>query len=287
MHLMPGDPAALLLGPDATRSEIEALRDTMGLTDPWYVQFAHWFVGLVRGDLGTSVYYLRPVTQLFLEHATTSAILAGLALSLACAIGLPVGVLAAVKPNTWIDHVARVSSLAVATTPSFVLGLVLMFVFSLRLGWLPSVGIAVSEGGVLPFRAFVLPCITLGAPNAAILARLTRSCMLDVMREEYVTAARAKGLSETVVIWKHALKASAVPIATLACVVFGGLVSAAVVTETVFALPGIGRLVADSVLKRDYPVIEGMLLIVAILYVLINLLSDVANVFLDPRIRYD
>ncbi len=287
MHIMPGDPAGLLLGPDATPAEIEALKESMGLNAPLPSQFVQWFSGLLHGDLGISVYYAKPVAEIFLQHASTSAVLGSLALAVACAIGLPVGIFSALKSDTWVDHTARIAALSAATTPSFVLGLVLMYLFSIRLGWLPSVGISVAEGGMLPFRSFILPSITLGAPNAAILARLTRSCMMDVMREEYITAARAKGLSEKAVILKHALRASAVPIFTLSSVILGGLVSAAVVTETVFAIPGVGRLISESVLKRDYPVIEGVLLVVAVLYLMINLLTDILNVFLDPRIRYD
>ena len=183
MHVMPGDPAGLLLGPDATPAEIEALKDVMGLNAPLPTQFTHWFSGLLRGDLGMSVYYSKPVTEIFLQHASTSLVLGCLALAVACAIGLPVGIFSALKADTWIDHTARIGSLSAATTPSFVLGLVLMYVFSIRLGWLPSVGISLAKGGRLPFRSFILPCLTLGAPNAAILARLTRSCMLDVLRE--------------------------------------------------------------------------------------------------------
>ncbi len=287
MHVIPGDPAALLLGADATAAEIEALREHMGLNAPLYTQFGHWFLALLHGDLGTSIYYSMPTTRVFLSHATTSGILGCLALAVAWMIGLPVGILSAVKRNTWVDHVSRVTSLLAATTPSFVLGLLLMYLFSIRLGWFPSIGISVARGGMLPLRAFILPSIALGAPNAAILARLTRSCMLDTLREEYVTAARAKGLPEGVVILKHALRVSAVSISTLSSVLLGGLISAAVVTETVFALPGVGRLIAESVLKRDYPVIESALLIVAVLYLFINLLTDIVNMFIDPRIRYD
>lgn len=288
IHFIPGDPAAVMLGPHATVEQIEALRHEMGLDQPIAVQFGQYMADVFRGDFGKSVFFHKPVTRVILERVETSVLLALCSMVVVFAIGIPSGILAAVRHNTWIDQAFLTVALLGASIPSFWLGLLLMLVFAANLGWLPSSGFpsVLETGNISNLRYLILPAVTLGFANAALLARLTRSSVLDVLQEDYINTARAKGLTESAIILKHTLRNAAIPVITVLGFTFAGLLSATVVTESVFALPGIGRLIVESVLRRDYPVIQGVMVFVAFLYLAINLLTDLTYAMLDPRIQY-
>jgi len=288
IHLIPGDPASVMLGPYATVDQIEQLQHAMGLDQPITVQFTKYVSDVFSGNLGRSILFHMPVTKLILQRAETSIMLAILSLAVVLCIGLPSGITAAIKRNTWIDQLFLSIALLGASIPSFWLGLVLMLVFAVRLHWLPSSGYPpiFATGNIANLRYLILPAITLGFSNSALLARLTRSSMLDVFQEDYIDTARAKGLAESKVILKHALRNASIPIVTVLSFTFAGLLSGTVVTETVFALAGVGRLVVESVLGRDYPTIQGIMLVVAFIYLFINFVTDVIYAFLDPRVQY-
>ena len=288
MHLVPGSPAAVMLGPEATLEDIEQLERAMGLDQPLPVQLGRWLGNLVRGDFGDSTFTRTPVLQLITSMAEASFVLALLSLAVALTIGIPTGILAAVKRDSLFDQAAVTSALLVASIPSFWLGLNLMLLFAVELRWLPTSGYEsiFGAGSLSNLRYLLLPACSLGLPSSALITRLTRSTMLDVVAEDYINTARAKGLRERVVILKHAFRNASVPILTVVSFTFLNLMSRGVVAENVFRLPGIGRLIVVSITRRDYPVIQGVLLIVAAAYVVLNLLTDVIYLFLDPRIRY-
>jgi peptide/nickel transport system permease protein len=287
MHMMPGDPAGVMLGDTATPEQVQALRVTMGFDQPIYVQFLRWFTGILRGDFGSSIFFHEPVLQLIRERAETSLFIATLSMALIILFGVPIGVVSAVRYNSLTDQTFSGAAMLAASMPTFWLGLNLMLLFSVMLGWLPSSGFpSILESGDLGnLRYLILPCATLAAPNSALIIRLTRASMLDVLKEGYVTTARAKGLSEIAVTFKHVFRNSLITVISVVGFTFVGLASGTVVTETVFSLPGIGRLVVESVLRRDYPVIQGVILIIAVAYMLVNLAIDCCYTFLDPRIR--
>lgn len=287
-HFIPGNPAAVRLGPSATTEQIERMTEEMGLNKPIYVQFGRWFSGVMQGDLGKSIFFQQSVLSVIGSRAETSILLGTLGMLVVIGIGVPLGVISAVRRNTWIDQVSLTVSFIGAGIPDFWLGLLLMLVFAVILGWFPTSGFTsvLAKGGITNLRYLILPALTLGIPNAALLTRLTRSSMLDVLSLDYISTARAKGLPEWTVILKHALRNCAIPIITTIAFTLVILMAQAVVTESVFALPGIGRLVISSVLRRDYPVLQGVLLLTAFLYLFVNLLADVAYALLDPRIRY-
>ena len=288
MHLIPGNPAAVRLGPSATTEQIERMTEKMGLNEPIYVQFGRWFGCVMQGDLGKSIFFQQSVLSVVGSRAETSILLATLAMLVVIGVGLPLGVISAVRRNTWIDQVSLTVSFLGAGIPDFWLGLLLMLVFAVILGWFPTSGFTsiLAKGGIMNLRYLILPALTLGIPNAALLTRLTRSSMLEILSMDYVSTAKAKGLPERTVILKHALRNCAIPIITTIAFTLVILMAQAVVTESVFALPGIGRLVISSVLRRDYPVLQGVLLLTAFLYLFVNLLADIAYGLLDPRIRY-
>ncbi len=288
MELIPGDPAAVLLGPNATPEQIEGLRTSWGLDRPVLVQYGLYIRNILRGELGRSVFLDQPVLKMIGERAETSLLLGFLSLLVVVGLGIPAGIAAALRPRTWTDSVLLLVALVGASLPSFWLGLMLMTAFAGQLHWFPSSGFSsiFAAGGLANLRNLVLPALSLGFVNAALVARTSRSSMLDVLQSEYVTTAKAKGLSGRVVIAKHAFRNAAIPIVTVISFTFASLVSGAVVTENVFALPGVWSLSVQSVLKRDYPTIQGVMLVVAILYVLINFATDMLYGFLDPRIRY-
>lgn len=288
MQLIPGDPATVLLGPNATSEQIESLRKVWGLDKPLSIQFCKYFANFFSGNLGESLFHRQPVLRIIGQRAETSILLGTLALLVVVGLGIPAGILAAIRSNSWTDNVLLMVALAGASIPSFWLGLTLMMVFAGKLHWLPSSGFTsiLTTHNLANLRNLVLPALALGFVNAALVARTSRSSMLDVLRTDYITTAKAKGLAHCVVIAKHALRNAAIPITTVVSFTFASLVSGAVVTETVFALPGVGSLIVQSVLKRDYPVIQGIMLIVAMLYVVINFLTDLLYALLDPRIRY-
>ena len=286
IHLIPGDPAAILLGDTATPQEIEALTREMGLDKPLWQQYLIWLSNVVRGDLGTSVFFGDPVLSVIGKGAETSILLAVMTMFWIVTFGVPVGVIAAMKKGTWADQLASGGAMLLASMPTFWLGLYLILVFAVGLGWFPSSGFPSlsDEGGLANLRYLVLPSLTLAAPNAALIIRLVRASMLDVAREDHVRTARAKGLPPARVALKHIFRNALISVTAAFGFTFAALVSEAVVTETVFSLPGIGRLVVQSILRRDYPVIQGVILIIVVFYMLINLLVDLAYSFLDPRV---
>jgi peptide/nickel transport system permease protein len=287
MHMMPGDPAGVMLGDTATPEQVQALREAMGFDRPIPVQFLKWFTGILQGNFGQSIFFHKPVLQIILERSETSLFIAILSMALIVVVGIPIGMISAVRYNSIADQTFSGGAMLAASIPTFWLGLNLMLVFAVILGWLPSSGFpSIFESRNLGnLKYLILPCVTLAAPNSALVIRLTRASMLDVLKEGYVTTARAKGLSEAVVTIKHVFRTSLISVISVIGFTFVGLASGTVITETVFSLPGIGRLVVDSVLRRDYPVIQGVILIIAVAYMLINLLIDCCYTFLDPRIR--
>lgn len=288
IHLIPGDPAQIMLGDQATPEQVEGLREAMGLNRPLYVQYGRWISGVVRGDFGTSVFFHEPVLSVIADRAEVSTLIAIISMILIILVGIPIGILSAVRYNSWLDQFFSGISMFFASVPTFWLGLNLMLLFSVTFRWLPTSGFPsiLKSGDWTNLRYLVLPCITLAAPNSALIIRLTRSSMLDVAKADYVKTARAKGLTEGKVNIRHIFRNSLISVVSALGFTFVALVSGTVVTETVFSLPGIGRLVVESVLRRDYPTIQGIILIIAFLYMAINLLVDLSYALLDPRIRY-
>jgi peptide/nickel transport system permease protein len=286
VHLTPGDPAAVILGDRATPEDIARLRDQLGLNDPLPVQFVHWFGNVLRLDFGESIFLGEPVTQALLDRVQPTLLLTLYALTIQVLIGIPAGVLAAVRHNSPLDRVLTVMAISGSAIPTFFLGILLILIFAVRLRWLPS-------GGYVPFeedlaahhKGMLLPAFALGFSAAGLLARLVRSSMLDVLREDYVRTAFAKGLPEQLVIVRHALRNALIPALTIIGISLGALLGGAVVTETVFTIPGMGRLVVQSIARRDYPVIQGAIIAIAMTYVLVNLVVDVLYVYIDPRVR--
>ena len=279
MHLTPGDPAQLLAGPDATIEDVQLIRDRFGLDEPLPVQYVQFVKGVFDGSL-ESMKYEVPTIGLITSRLKNTAVLAGAALLLSVALGVMAGILSAVRRYSWIDYLSTSLALIGVSMPAFWLAIMLVMLFAVELGWLPAAGM----GGV---RHIVLPAIVLGTGSAGIIARMTRSTMMDVLRQDYVTTARAKGLTERVVVYLHALRNAMIPTVTVIGMQIGSLLTGAVLTESVFAWPGVGRLLVDSILGRDYPVVQATLLVVAFIYVGANLLVDILYAFLDPRIRYE
>ena len=279
MHLTPGDPAQLLAGPDATIEDVQLIRDRFGLDAPLPVQYVQFVKGVFDGSL-ESMKYEVPAIGLITSRLKNTAVLAGAALLLSVALGVRAGILSAVRRYSWIDYLSTSLALIGVSMPAFWLAIMLVMLFAVELGWLPAAGM----GGV---RHIVLPAIVLGTGSAGIIARMTRSTMMDVLRQDYVTTARAKGLTERVVVYLHALRNAMIPTVTVIGMQIGSLLTGAVLTESVFAWPGVGRLLVDSILGRDYPVVQATLLVVAFIYVGANLLVDILYAFLDPRIRYE
>lgn len=283
----PGDPVRVLLGEDARPEQVEALRRHFGLDAPLPVQFGLWLGRALGGDLGRSLFNRLPVTRTIAQHVGPTAMLSIMALAVALLIGLPVGIVSAVYRNSWLDQASLVLVMLGAAVPSFWLGLSLIVLFAVNLGWLPSSGFrAPAEGLWTSVRYLLMPAVALGLPSSALIIRFVRGSLLDVIAMDYVRTARAKGLAERAVIFRHAVRNALVPILTVVGLTFAALMGGAVVTETVFSIPGIGQLVVSSVLRRDYPVIQGVTLVVATAYVLINLLVDVLYVLVDPRVKY-
>lgn len=286
IHLIPGDPAAVLLGDTATPEEIAALTTEMGLDQPLYIQYFHWLSNLLHGDMGTSIFFQEPVSSVIADGAETSILLATMTMFWIITIGLPIGVVAATLHGTWIDQLVSGFAMLSASIPTFWLGLYFILIFAVGLGWLPSSGFPsiFEEGGLANLRYLILPSLTLAAPNAALIIRLVRASMLDVQREDYVRTAQAKGLHPAKVAYRHVFRNALIAVTAAFGFTFAALISEAVVTETVFSLPGIGRMVVQSILRRDYPVIQGVILIIVMLYMTINLLVDLAYAWLDPRV---
>jgi peptide/nickel transport system permease protein len=286
VHLTPGDPAAVILGDRATPEDIARLRDQLGLNDPLPVQFVHWFGNVLRLDFGESIFLGEPVTQALLDRVQPTALLTLYALSIQVLIGIPAGVLAAVRYNSPVDRALTMMAISGSAIPTFFLGILLILIFAVRLRWLPSGGyVPFGEDPVAHVKGMLMPAFALGFSAAGLLARLVRSSMLDVLREDYVRTAFAKGLPEQLVIVRHALRNALIPALTVIGISLGALLGGAVVTETVFTIPGMGRLVVQSIARRDYPVIQGAIIAIAMTYVLVNLVVDVLYVYVDPRVR--
>jgi peptide/nickel transport system permease protein len=281
-----GDPISVLLGDQATAEDIARVQKQYGLDKPLPVQFGYWLGQVVRGNLGDSIFLQRPVTQALRERAEPTTLLALMAVAIAAAIGIPCGIVSAVFRGRWIDQVFTGIAMLGASIPSFWLGLVLIQIFAVSFGWFPVSGYGAPEAALTErLHALVLPACVLGLLNSALIIRFTRASMLDVLGEDYVRTARSKGLAESTVVLKHALRNALVPIVTVVGLTVALMIGGAVVTETVFGLPGVGNLVVSAVLRRDYPVIQGALLVVAAIYVLINFSIDLLYAVVDPRVK--
>jgi peptide/nickel transport system permease protein len=287
IRLAPGDPATVMLGDLATEADVERLREALGLDMPLITQFGIFLRNVATGDLGTSIVFTRPVLSIIGDRAELTLTLTFLAIVIAIAIGVPLGILSATKHGTLADQSLTTGAMFAASLPSFWVGLTLITFFSVDLHWFPVAGYGPPDA-TFPERLhhLVLPAIALGLPNSALIMRFTRNGMLEVLSEDYIRTARAKGMPMTLVIWKHALKNALNQILTVVGLTVAILLGGAVVTESVFALPGVGRLVVQSVLNRDYPIIQGTLLVVSGVYVLINLIIDILYAVIDPRVRY-
>ena len=287
IHITPGDPVSLMAGDLATPEQKEAIRKDMGLDRPIYQQLVIYFADLLRGDLGESIFNKFKVTTLISQRLEPTLFIAVFSQLVSIIIAIPLGILAAWKANTWIDRVVMVIAVLGLAIPSFWLGANLIWVFAVKLHWFPAFGyIPISEGVVPWIKSITLPSISVGFISAALIARMTRASMLEVLREDYVRTARAKGLGEQAVLLGHAFKNASIPVVTIIGIGIAGLVSGLVVTEAVFGIPGVGRLIVDAVNRRDYPVIQGVILMFTVAYVLINLFVDLIYGYLDPRIRY-
>lgn len=278
MQIAPGDPALVLAGDDASEADILAIREKYNLDDPVYVQYLTWLGNVVQGDLGRSMTTRRPVLDEIQSRLGPTSQLAAFAIVVSLIVGTTVGIISAQKHNTLIDYVTMVLALIGASMPAFWLGLMLVMLFAVRLGWLPTSGAGTPE-------AIILPGLTLAASSTAVIARMTRSSVLDVNRREFVRTARAKGLAGRQVLSRHILRNALIPVLTVVGLQFGSLLGGTVVTETVFARPGLGRLLVDGITSRDFPVVQGTLLVLAFAFVLVNLLVDIGYSYLDPRIR--
>ena len=288
LRLTPGDPAAIIAGDMATPEQLERIREAMGLNQPIHIQFVTWMGNLLRGDLGTSLISGTPVTEMIGQRIWPTLNLAFLTITIAVAIAVPLGVLAAWRHRPWVDYAVMSFSVLGFSVPVFVIGYILILVFSITLGWFPVQGYAApGDKGIAAFldRA-ILPAFTLATIYVALIARMTRASMLEVLGEDYIRTARAKGVKERRVLFHHALRNAAVPILTVIGTGFALLIGGVVVTESVFNIPGIGRLTVDAILARDYPVIQAMILLTSGAYVVVNLLIDLSYTLFDPRIRY-
>lgn len=286
LKLTPGDPVGVILGPDATEERRQALRDDLGLNDPLILQYVRWLGDAARGDLGDSLFLNQPVLTSLWERAEPTLVLTLLSTLVALSIGLPTGILAAQNRGKWLDMGSMGIAILGISMPTFWLGLNLILIFAVTLRWLPVAGYApLSEGLWESLRYMILPAITLGVAQAALLARMTRSMMLDVLSAEYVRVARAKGLRERRVVYFHALRNALIPLINVAGLIFAALLGGAVVTEQIFNIPGIGRLLIQAVGRRDVPLVQGTVLVIAAIYVLVNLIVDIISAVLDPRLR--
>lgn len=280
LHLIPGDPVEVLLGEQALQADRESLRRDLGLDRPLLFQYGRFVAGLFRGDLGTSVHQRRPVSELILERYPATLRLTAAAMVISLLLALPAGVFSGLRPSSFWDQATMFGALLGVSMPNFWLGPLLILLFSIHLGWLPVSG---SEGA----ESIVLPALTLGCSMAAIVARMTRSSVLECLRQDYVMTARAKGLSESAVVWKHVLRNALLPVITVSGLQFGSLLAGSIITESIFSWPGLGTLTVQAIQTRDYPVVQGCVLTIALSYAVVNLFTDVLYGCIDPRIRYD
>jgi ABC-type dipeptide/oligopeptide/nickel transport system permease component len=280
LHIVPGDPAVLLAGEDANPEFIEAVRQEYGFDQPLYVQYWRFISNAAQGDFGVSIRNREPVVNLLMQRFAFTVQLSFLSIVIAAVIGLIAGVISATRQYSLFDNFSMVGALFGISMPIFWLGLLLMLVFSVHLRWLPA-------GGSGELRHLILPAVALGAASAAVIARMTRASMLEIIRQDYIRTARANGLREWVVIYRHALKNAMIPVITVFGLEFGYMLGGAVLTETVFSLPGVGRLMVEGIFQRDYAVVQSSMLLVASTFVLVNLLTDIAYALFDPKIRYE
>ncbi|QEK12948.1 ABC transporter permease [Crassaminicella thermophila] len=279
LYLTPGDPARMVLGEQAPQEAVDELREEMGLNDPFFVQFGRYvYKATIKHDLGRSYITKRPVTQELLNVFPTTLKLASLSMVIAVIIGIPFGIISAIKQYSVFDSVVMVFALIGISMPVFWLGLLLILFFAVKLGWLPS-------SGFYSFKHMILPALTLGAQSIAIITRMTRSSMLEVIRQDYIRTVRAKGQKERLVILRHALGNALIPVITIAGIQFGILLGGAVLTEVIFSVPGVGRLMVEAIKMRDYPIVQGGVLYIAIAFSVVNLLVDLLYAYVDPRIR--
>ena len=287
VRAIPGDPARVLLGGDANADAIAALREDMGLNQPLYVQYFRWLWDIIRGDFGQSVFNDQPVLDMLIGVAEPTASIAALGMVIAILIALPAGIVSSVKRYQWEDYVATAVSFVGISMPGFWIGIVLLLVFSARLGLVPAFGyVSISEGIVPWFKHVILPAVAVGLPYGGILMRMTRSSMMDVLNEDYMRTARAKGLSNRLVLFKHGLQNALIPIITIAGILLGVLLGGVVAVEVVFGIQGLGRLLIASIERRDFPVIQGAVIIISFIFVAMNLLVDILYTSINPRIKY-
>lgn len=287
LYLTPGDPAAIIAGDQASPEVVDRIRQSLRLDEPYLVRFGGWLFQVAQGDLGTSIYTRQPIIDQIAQRFGPTLSLMVMSMLLSVLIAIPLGVVAAWKQNSWIDRGVMIFSTLGFSIPVFVVGYLLAYFLGLKFKWFPVQGYAPLSAGVWPWmRHLVLPSIALGSAFIGLLARMTRAAMLQVLSQDYVRTARAKGLGQRDILFHHALKNAAVPITTVVGLGIAGLISGAVVTESVFALPGLGRMTADAILRRDYPVIQSLILLFSLNYLVINLLVDLAYTLFDPRVRY-
>jgi len=287
LYLAPGDPAAVIAGDQATPQDVERIRASLGLDRPYLIRFGEWFWNILNGDMGVSIFTNLPVTTMIKQRIEPTLSLMVLTLCLAVSIAVPMGVVAAWKQGTWVDRAVMGFAVLGFSVPVFVVGYVLAYVFALELDWLPVQGYTAFSSGFGPWlENLILPATALGMVYIALIARITRATMLEVLQQDYIRTARAKGAGQANILFLHALKNAAVPIVTVIGIGVALLIGGAVVTESVFAIPGLGRLTVDAILRRDYPVIQGVILLFSFVYVLVNLAIDLLYTLFDPRIRY-
>lgn len=287
IHLTPGDPASVMLGRDATIEQKVALREQLGLNEPFHIQLVEWFGNALRLDFGESLFIGKPVTEALLDRFQPTTLLAIYGLFTSVLIAIPAGVLAATRPNSPLDRLLMILSISGVAIPSFFFGILLILLFAVVLGWLPAGGyVDVGESPIQHFKYMILPTLALGFSSAGLMARLVRSTMLDVLNQDFVRTAYAKGLPQRHVVMLHALRNALIPVMTIVGISFAHMLGGAIVIETVFNLPGMGRLLVQSVTRRDFPVVQGAVMTVAAIQVLIMLLLDVLYVYVDPRVRY-
>lgn len=287
LYIAPGDPAAVIAGEQASPADVERIRQNLGLDHPFMVRFGEWVWQILHGDLGTSIFTNLPVTTMIRQRFEPTLSLMAITLCFTIVVAIPMGVLAAWKVGTWIDRLIMAFAVFGFSVPVFVIGYLLGYIFALELEWLPVQGYTPLSQGLAPwFANLILPAIALSCVYIALIARTTRAAMLEVLQQDYIRTARAKGIGQRSILFVHALKNASVPIVTVIGIGIALLIGGAVVTESVFAIPGLGRLTVDAILRRDYPLIQGLVLLFSFVYVLVNLAIDVLYTLLDPRIRY-
>jgi peptide/nickel transport system permease protein len=287
LYIAPGDPAAVIVGDQASPADVERIRQSLGLDRPFLIRFSEWVWQILHGDLGTSIFTNLPVTTMMAQRFEPTLSLMVITLVFAVATAVPMGVVAAWKAGTWIDRLIMAFAVFGFSVPVFVIAYLLAYVFALELEWLPVQGYTPLSEGLWPwFENLILPAIALGCVYIALIARITRAAMLEVLQQDYIRTARAKGIGQQGILFVHALKNASVPIVTVIGIGIALLIGGAVVTESVFAIPGLGRLTVDAILRRDYPLIQGLVLLFSFVYVLVNLAVDLSYTLLDPRIRY-